>query len=317
MSQFIKPEYPCAQKDLYSIMETGWANYSLKQTNFTAHKAIYVAAYKTSALAAIAAAKALPDDSTRGAAAEILRIALVKMGKICLLNFQTLKSYIETAFTDRDVWNAQFKAAGSDYYREASNQDWESVELLNQSAKNYLLANNALLLGIAPNLNMPATFAAAFTTAATNFSNQYLAFKSAEETSGATAIKIAANNLCYRTLTGMFRDGQVIFANDLETRKLFVFRTIWDLINPPVAGIKGEVKVTGTNVPIVGATISIQEDGEVAIDILTDEEGNYSHQVGAGNYTITVTADGYVSQTKTVEMKAEGYKTFDFVMVAV
>lgn len=98
---------------------------------------------------------------------------------------------------------------------------------------------------------------------------------------------------------------------------MFVFSTLWDLINPPVAGIKGEVKVTGTNVPIVGATISIQKEGEVALDILTDEEGSYSHQVGAGKYTIKVSANGYVSQSKEVDMKADGYKTFDFVMVAV
>ena len=164
MANYVRPEYNCSQKDLYSIMETAWANYTLKLTNFTAHKAIYNAAFKTTAVAAIAAAKALPDDSTRGAVAESLRITLVKNGKTCLLNFQVLKSYIETAFTDRDQWPVQFKAAGSDYYREASQEDWESMELLNQSAKNYLTANNTLLLGVAPNLNMPATFTASFTT---------------------------------------------------------------------------------------------------------------------------------------------------------
>jgi hypothetical protein len=319
MSQPIVPEYPCAQKDLYSIIDTAWANYQLKLTNFTNFKGMYTAAYNTSALAAMAAAKAMPDDATRNAAAETLRVGLVKMGDICLLNFQTLKRYIESAFTDRDVWDIQFKAAGQQYYADAANKDWESMELLNQAAKNYIAvpANNTLLLGTAPNLNMPAAFQAALTLAATNFSAQYLAFKSAEETASATAAKINANNLCYRTLIGMLKDGQVIFANDEETKKMFVFSTLWDLINPPVAGIKGEVKVTGTNVPIVGATISIQKEGEVALDILTDEEGSYSHQVGAGKYTIKVSANGYVTQSKDVDMKAEGYKTFDWVMVAV
>jgi len=317
MANQIKPEYNCAQKDLYSIMETAWANYALKLANFTSHKAIYNAAYKTTALAAVAAAKALPDDVTRGTAAEVLRVGLVKMGKICLLNYQLLKSYIETAFTDRDLWEIQFKAAGGEYYREASNEDWESLEMLNQAVKNYLTANNTLLVGTAPNLNMPATFTAGVTTAATNFSNQYLLFKSAEETSPATAVKINANNACYRTLTGMLRDGQVIFANDLETRKLFVFSTLWDLINPPVAGMKGEVKVMGTNVPIGGATISIQKESEVAFEMLTDDEGSYSHQVSVGKYSIAVSAVGYVSQSKEVEMKADGYKTFDWVMLDV
>ncbi len=319
MANLITREYPCAQKDLYSIIETAWANYSLKLANFTAHKALYTAAYKTAALAAEAAAKAMPDDVTRNAAAETLRIGLVKMGDICLLNFRTLKSYIETAFTDRDVWTIQFKAAGQQYFKDAGNEDWESMELLNQAMKNYMAApaNATLLSGTPANSNMPATFAAAVATAATNFSAQYLAFKSAEETSAATAAKLIANNACYRTLTAMLRDGQVIFSNDLETRKLFVFSTLWDLINPPVAGIKGEVKASGTNAPIVGATLSIQADGEVAFDLFSDDDGNYSHQMGAGKYTITVSANGYTSQSKTVDMKADGYKTFDWVMVAV
>ena len=316
MANFIKPEYPCAQKDLYSIIETAWANYQLKLTSFTAHKAFYNAAYKTTALAAELAAKTLPDDVTRSATAETLRVSLVKMGDICLLNFRTLKSYIESAFTDRDVWEIQFKAAGQQYYAEAGNKDWESMELLNVAAKNYLTTNNTLLLGTAPNLNMPATFTASLTLAATNFANQYLTFKSAEETSSATAVKINANNACYRTLTGMLRDGQVIFANDLETKKLFVFSTLWDLINPPVAGMKGDVKVNGSNEPIVGATISIQKVGEVAFEMLTDDDGRYSHQVSAGKYTIMVSAVGYVSQTKSVDMKDDGYKRFDFEMVA-
>lgn len=315
MANYVKPEYPCSQKDLYSILETAWANYQLKLNNFTAHKAIYTAGYKTAALAAVAAAKALPDESTRSAAAESLRITLVKAGKTCLLNFQTLKSYIETAFADRDQWPVQFKAAGGDYYREASQEDWESMELMNQSAKNYLTANNSLLLGTAPNLNMPATFTANFTAAATSFSTQYLAFKSAEETSTATAAKVAANNACYRTLMGMFRDGQIIFANDLETRKLFVFSNLLDLINPPVAGIRGEVKASGTNEPL-HATLSIQKDGEMATEIATEDDGSYSSKLSAGTFTITVLVDGFAPQKKTVELKADGYKTFNFVMVA-
>lgn len=314
MAELIKPEYPCAQKDLYSIIETAWANYQLKLTSFTAHKAFYNAAFKTSALAAVAAAKALPDDVTRSAAAETLRIGLVKMGDICLLNFRALKSYIESAYTDRDVWEIQFKAAGQQYYAAAGNEDWESMELLNQAAKNYITTNNTLLLGTAPNLNMPGTFQATLTLAATNFSSQYLAFKSAEETSAATATKINANNACYRTLTGMLRDGQVIFSNDLETKKLFVFSTLWDLINPPIAGMKGEVKVVATNEPISGATVSIQKEGEVVLDLLTNDDGSYSHQVSAGKYTISVSVVGYVTQSKEVDMKADGYKTFDWVM---
>ena len=314
MSTLVKPEYRCSQKDLYSIMETAWANYTLKLNNFTAHKAIYNAAYKTTALAAISSAKALPDDVSRGAVAESLRITMVKASKTCLLNFQMLKSYIETAFSDRDQWPIQFKAAGSEYYRDAASENWESLELLNQSAKNYLSTNNALLLGTAPNLNMPAGFTATFTAAANSFSNQYLAFKSAEETSIATAAKISANNACYRTMMGMMKDGQIIFANDVETKKLFVFTTLWDLINPRVAGIRGMVKVAGSNEALT-ATITIQKEGEQAIELQTDDDGSYSRKLSAGNFMLTVRAEGFAMQTKAFTLSDDGYKTFDFVMM--
>lgn len=319
MANLVKADYPCAQKDLYSIMETAWANYQLKLPNFTAHKAFYNAAYKTTALAAVAAAKAMPDDVTRNATAETLRVALVKMGDICLLNFRMLKSYIESAFTDQDVWEIQFNAAGQTYYADASNEDWESMDLMNQAAKNYITlpANATALSGTPVNSNMPATFLASVTTAATNFNTQYLAFKSAEETSAATAAKISANNACYKTLMGMMRDGQVIFSNDLETKKLFTFSVLLDLINPPVAGIKGEVKVYGSNEPIVGASISIQQAGEVAIIVQTEDDGKYYRQVSDGNYTIRVSAVGFVTQEKDVDLKSDGFKTFDWLMIAV
>ena len=191
------------------------------------------------------------------------------------------------------------------------------MELLNQSAFNYLNTNNTLLLGVAPNLNMPATFTLSYKNAATAFSNQYADFKSAEETSPATAAKITSNNKCFRTMMSMMKDGQLIFANDLETKKLFVFNSLWDLINPPVSGIKGMVKANGSNEPLAGAKISIQKEGEVSNEILTEEDGSFSVQLSAGNYTITTSAAGYVTQIKTAEMKSDGYKTFDFILMPV
>lgn len=84
---------------------------------------------------------------------------------------------------------------------------------------------------------------------------------------------------------------------DIDYTLLVINHTgaLWELINPPVAGVKGEVKVSGTNVPIVGAIVTTQKEGEVAFEMLTDDEGSYSHQVSAGKYKIVVSAEGYVS----------------------
>ena len=317
MSIETKKEYPCSQKDFYSVVETAWENYKIKLADFAAHKGIYTLPYCTSALAALALAKAMPDDAARTTESETLRVGLVDMGKVCTQNFKKLKSYIETAFPNRALWEIQFEGAGQDYYADAANEDWESVEMLMASGKNYLLANNTLLLGVAPNLNMPATFAAAFHAASSDFSAQYVAFKNAEETGVATAAKIMANNACYRTATDMMRDGRVIFENDFASMKLFEFTTIWDMINPPVSGIKGVVKVVGTNVPLVGAVVKTQKVGDVAMETVTDVNGKYSTELSVGVFTISVNVSGYAEQSLTVTLNADGFKTFDFVMVAI
>ncbi len=317
MSELIKPEYRCSQKDLYSILETGWENYKIKLTEFSDHKAMYTATYAVGALAAVAAAKAMPDNAARTTIAETMRVELVELGLICLKNFKKLESYIKTAFPNEDLWEIQFEGAGQDYYAEAANEDWESMQLMMQSGHNYIDTNETLLLGLAPNLNMPATFFAAFDLAASNFNAKYLAFKSAEETGEATAAKVKANNECYNLAINMMADGQLIFSDNAEAKKLFVFNTIWELVNPPVSGVKGSVKVVGTNAPLAGAVVKTQKTGEVAVETLTDIEGSYSKQLSIGDFKLIVIAPGYETQTLDVTMKATGYKTFDFEMVAV
>lgn len=309
--------YPCSQKDLYSVLDTAWSNYGNNLSRFTAFKALYVAALKTTALAAIAAAKAMPDDDARSGASEILHIGLVGMGKICTQNFQFLKSYIETAFTDPLVQEVQFVVAGQNYYRSATNGDWESVDSLNQSMKNYLIANNASLLGVAPNLNMPATFAASVNTAATNFSTQYTNFKAAEQTSLETSNKIKANNAIYKTGISMMKDGQVIFMNEDESKIKFEFSNLLALINPPVAGVKGSIKESDTNLTISGVQMTAQLDGEAAQTIDIDLNGEYSKNLKEGHYILTVSAAGYITQTRTVELKLTGLKTEDFSLVKI
>jgi hypothetical protein len=313
--------YPCSQKDLYSVLETAWGNFGTATNlpRFTAFKGLYVAAFKTAAIAAIAAAKAMPDDDARTGTAEVLHIGLINMGKICTQNFQFLKSYIETAFPDPLVQDVQFVIAGQNYYRGATNRDWESLELLNQSMKNYLAipANNTLLLGVGPNLNMPATFTASVTTAAANFSTQYANFKAAEQTSLETTNKVKANNAIYKAGISMMKDGQLIFMNEDESRVKFEFSSLLALINPPVAGVKGSIKEAVTNKIIVGAQMTSQLDGEVAKAVDVDDTGEFDKELQAGKYTLVVSALGYVTETRLLDLKLTGLKIEHFLLVKI
>ena len=307
MADIVNKDYPCSQKDLYSVLETAWGNNGVHLARFTAFKALYTLPFKTSALSAIANAKALPDDDARSGASELLHIGLVNMGKICLQNFQFLKSYIDTAFTDPAVQKVQYVIAGQNSYRDASRQDWESMVSMNTSAKNYL-ANAANVTALTANNNMPATFVATLKTASDNFDSQYANFKMAEETSVETAAKIKANNLCYHAGISMLKDAQVIFMNEPEVLTKFVFSNLLALINPPVAGIKGNIKEAITNAVISNAAILAQLDGASAEDVPVDLNGDFGQQLKEGHYIITVSADGYEKHVFDIDLKLTGLK---------
>lgn len=310
MANINKVDYPCTQGDLYSVLDTAWANYGVHLARFTAFKAMYTLPFKTSALSAIASAKALPDDDARSGASELLHIGLVNMGNICCQNFQFLKSYIDTAFTDPAVQKVQYVIAGQNYYRAASRGDWESMVLLNTNAKNYL-ALSANVTALTAGGNMPVAFVATQKTASDNFDLQYSNFKLAEETSVETANKIKANNLCYHTGISMLKDAQVIFMNEPEILTKFVFSNLLALINPPVAGIKGTIKEAVTNVVISNATLFAQLDGAAADAVPVDVNGDFGKQLTEGHYKITVGADGYVEQVFDMDLKLTGFKTLN------
>ena len=313
MANTVKADYPCSQKDLYSVLETAWGNNGVHLTRFTAFKALYTLPFKTAALAAIAAAKAMPDDDARSGASELLHIGLENMGAICTQNFQILKAYIDTAYPDPAVQKVQYVIAGQNYYRDAARGDWESMVLLNTNAKNYLGAA-ANVTALTAGNNMPAAFVATQKTGSDNFDAQYSSFKLAEETSVETANKIKTNNICYHSCMSMLKDAQVIFMNEPEILTKFVFGNLLALINPPVAGVKGSIKEVGTNASIIGAQLTAQLDGDIAKAIDVDDAGEFSQELKEGNYTLTVSAAGYITQTINVDLKLTGLKTEKFAL---
>ena len=258
----------------------------------------------------------MPDDDARSGASELLHIGLVSMGNICTQNFQFLKSYIDTAYPDPQVQKVQYVIAGQNYYRDATRGDWESMVLMNTNAKNYL-ALPANVTALTAGNNMPPAFVATQKTGSDNFDAQYNSFKLAEETSVETANKIKANNLCYHTGIAMLKDAQVIFMNEPEIMTKFVFRNLLDLINPPVAGIKGTIKESVTNSVIANATISAQKDGAPAEAVVVDVNGDFGKQLAEGHYSITVGAVGYVEQVFDLDLKLTGLKTMNVELVKV
>ena len=54
---------------------------------------------------------------------------------------------------------------------------------------------------------------------------------------------------------------------------------------------------------------------ELANEVFSDADGKFTKALSEGDYTITVEAAWYVTQTKSEQMTKDGYKTIDYVMV--
>lgn len=307
------PIYRCAQKDLYSVVKMGWANYALHQGELADYKGFYSVAYGVEALNELAAAQALPDLQARGTVSEMERIVLVDLGLLCLKYMQFLKGYIESAFERVEMWKSQFEAIGWTYYLAASKEDWESMVVMNQSAVNYLaVADIETRLGA--NDNMPSDFVAKIGDAAAAFAGKYADFLGAKDTSVETEAKIVANNACYRRLLDMMKDGQRVFGGDAAMAGRFTFAKLLHSVNPRVAGVKGWVKEVDSYVPIEAKVVA-QKMGDVAVEFGCEADGSFSRILSAGKYSITIMALGYVTQVLVVYLKLKGLKRLKVVMV--
>ncbi len=154
----VTAEYNGAQKDVLSVMETAWDNYGLHIEKLSLNKPTkYVPALKGEAKDRIKAARALPDLQARNGKAEELRIDVKKAAADCLQDFQLLKGYIEEAFKgdNEDKRKPNFEEAGQEYYRDASREDWESVQSLTDSMKLYISEKLGVLT---TDGDMPALF---------------------------------------------------------------------------------------------------------------------------------------------------------------
>lgn len=288
------PAYSTTQQQLYLVTEMAWGNYKDNLADFAAFKGKYTAQLATDALAEVAAAKAIPDNQTRGAVPETMRLQLLPLAEVCLFNFQKLKSYIEEVYEDGEE-KPMLDAAGSQYYRAASREGWEQMgSLLTASAK--FLTDHATTLE-AGGQNMPTAFVAEYNTAKTAFETKYSEFlKTAQATPAGTSTKITANNALYKKVIAMLNDGQLLYKNNPTKKDLFTFSSLLSYIT--TAGTTGiEIKLTDkqSSQPIGGYTATLQPGNKTGI---ADATGILQLTIAEGLYDMTITATGYPAYTE-------------------
>jgi hypothetical protein len=315
-----KAEYHCPQKDLYTIVKLGWKSYDDFLGDFTAFKTTYDAQLAIDQRTALVAARLLPNETTREDIHKSLRIELLPLGSECLEKWSDMSSYIRDAFPV-DQYESKRLAAGREYFNSALGEDWESLSEMMSLGIAFATEHNALLLNPG---GMPTTFVQEMTDAAAAFDLKLVDFLNAEQTAKAlTDAKINANNALYRALIKMFKDGKRVFRKLPAVRDQFVFEVVRDLVGRTVSpegkiSVSGNVSLSGSGQPAVGATVLGGESGEGQVRTTTDALGNYVLEgedvEEERTVPVSVSFPGLISQMVMVTLRPGEDVVLNFVM---
>ena len=288
MPQTTTPNYPSTQQELYSIGNTMYN--SLEKPEYLekfeeTKPGKYTSDFITALRARRTTAFNLPDDDQRTSVHETFRIELTRLQEICCNNFQILKGYIHDGFT-KDLWKTKYDEAGMVVYFPASRYNWESVVALNKKMKDFIdLHPTQLATGF-----MPVTFKAKVAADSDNFDVKYEAFKSSRETAAGSGAKVSANNLVYDDLLNLQNDAHIVFSNNPEALKEFMFSEVKLIVSPPGSASLGvDLIEVGTNLPVANATITIQSATGIAISKTTDDTGKADFtSIDPDNYKVKI-----------------------------
>jgi hypothetical protein len=274
MAPVVRAKYQCTQDELYAIANLAINNLNSDLTAFAAKKAKYDAAYVTGRRALRTTAMNLPDEESRNGVHQVLKNLLPGLVNPIKDNFMDLKGYI------RDAWPGEnpvprYEAAGLIKYNNIREENWEEVVALNQKMI-------AFVTDFAGPLATPGGMVVGFPTKLTGdrdaFDAVYDPFMSSKETGTATAAKVTANNTLYTGIMEFMKDGvEMIFRNDEDNKKRYVFAKLKDLVSPPgSASLNITLKAQGTNAPMNNITVTIQKDGGLLLTATSNAEGELS-----------------------------------------
>lgn len=312
--------YPGSMAVLYATCRLIWNSYLENLAAFAAFLTTYVQQVGTDALAAIAAAEALPEDQARSEEAELLYNTLKAKGQSALMAWRFLERYIKKSFPKEDH-KARLEAAGKLHYAEAANHNWPELMDMMQAGQLFLNAHGAAMVAA----GMPPLFATGYSTRRTELKDTYDAFKDAEQDGPeGTDEKVLANNAVYAMTQELCDDGQLIFWEDGAKRERFVYRHVQTLVSNPLGPntlvVKGTVTLAADGTPVADVKVRAEAEFlEGPVGVLTDANGNYELEVSGGTVDDTVkltfekpglaveTMDlPYERGTVTVDMAMEG-----------
>lgn len=287
--------YNCSQPDLYLVCRDTLSLYYRHMAAFNAARPRYNATHHADLVNQLLAAKRLPDEQTRNSITQRLYAELQIAAEKLLQGFRLLRLYIEDAFPDYAV-KPSLDAAGDRYYTDASHNSWDDCDSICNNASNFIAANTAELLA---NGNMDPDFPAEWDDLVSKFTSKHADFITAtKDAEDATRLKIIANNAIYLEITKLLQFGATIFSHDAALKEKFTFAYQLSYIKGrKAAGFYGIISDKITNLPIVGAIITLT-NADNSYDETSNDDGAYDFSpMASGIYTLKCSAEGYLPIT--------------------
>jgi len=284
-----KLKLPCAIDVFFPYCSLAWSYAKQHRLRLAARRPLYTEEYINGQELYVKVVKELPTLQARKNAASLANIQLQADNQAVRSLLQYLKSYIQFAYPDKVIMEAQFKAAGLKDYTDNPN-NWPNTDSMIRNAKQFL-SNNATKL--AEGSNMPAGFPAEFTAVSDQFYTAWSDFiaKEKAKTDG-TATQEDGLEILLNALNLMLNLGQRVFEFEPVERKKFVRKYLLNEVRSRHhAAIQGTVKLSTTGKPMAGVRVEIE--GVEDAFAITNEKGRYSiNIVGGDTYNVRFIAQG-------------------------
>ncbi|MBL7817988.1 MAG: carboxypeptidase regulatory-like domain-containing protein [Saprospiraceae bacterium] len=282
--------FNCSLSNLADTTRLGWFEYEQYQNRFAAHKpSKYTATYGADSLALLNDFVAMADYQSHAKNIQNARDLFTNEVKTVSVLFKTLKNYINELTPDKTMRTNYHKDAGQQLFDELGAYSADGNDKLLGAMIRFVESHQVELTA----KDLPANFVQQLKDKQTSLSNAHKAWLAAKDTATAASdAKITAGNELKNRLSAMFLDAQIIFLEEKDTAKKFV----WDMLLTKVRGVK-DTGLGGKT--INGATEKAASGIIVAIPLLnlsvvSDANGRYEFPVlPEGTYDIEAKGDGF------------------------
>lgn len=310
-----KSKYQCSQTSLYAVCVLAWQMCRDNQAAFLAFDAQYTEGYILENLDRINAAKGLPDFKARKEDLALLSVEYDKVATDLVALAKMLKNSVERAYKDnKNIQKIMLTTAGFDYFKKVQELDDKAITPFMTAALTFI-AEKADVLNTAGKLSVG--FAVQFNDINTAFEDvlgRYNAAAIVAKTK--TDEKVAANNDIYDRAVNLLDDAQFMYQQLPDRAKQYQFTTLWNIVEPTKSsGISGKTLAVGGKKSVGNITVTEPLTGKTAT---SDKDGSFNIYLTEGEWTLTFSADGYITQTITgIEVQKGAVKRLNVEMVLV